>query len=213
MGDLEPSISKETMEFHYGKHYSSYCNNLEKLIVDTHYEKMELIDIIKQSEPVVGGHASNPIYNNAAQVWNHEFYFNQFSADESTPSTELSEMIDSTYGGMDKLKQELRNKFVGFFGIGWVWLVITQHKQWDSPILQIVTTRDGDTITNEPNDSTFNGPMITLDVWEHAYYIDHRNDRDTHFNQIWGKIDWNVVSARYTEHKSTLFDYTKPFEL
>jgi Fe-Mn family superoxide dismutase len=200
------------MQNHYNKHYGGYCDNLSELITNTKYADMELIDIVNQTEPIVGNHASNPIYNNAAQVWNHEFYFNQFPSNNEISPT-LQTMIASSFSDMAGLKKMMKQKFTSFFGVGWVWLVLTQHKQWDAPILQIVTTRDGDTITNESDDFTFNGPILTLDIWEHAYYVDYQSNKAEHFDNVWELIDWSVVSERYDKQISTLFDYTKPFEL
>lgn len=211
---LEPHLSEEQMRFHYEQHYTGYCKNLEKLIKDTVYADMNLTQIVSHTEPPPIKRGTDPIYNNAAQIKNHEFFFEQLSKDGGQMDDELKQAIESSFGSTLAMKTALRNKVTTFFGAGWVWLSLIQHKEWDSPSLTIITTRDGDTITfNESDNVTYYGPLLTIDVWEHAHYVDYRNDKGKYFDNIYKLINWNVVNERYKAHISTRFDYTKPFEL
>lgn len=211
---LEPHLSSEQMRFHYEEHYAGYCANLDKLIKDTEYQDQTLTQIVFNTKPPLHQHATDPIYNNAAQVKNHEFFFQSLTPDKSEMSDDIKQAIEASYGSVDWFMATLKNKVTSFFGAGWVWVTISQHRQWDSPTVQIVTTRDGNTLVyDDSNETSVHGALLTIDVWEHAYYIDYRNKRADYFDAISNVIDWKTVSERYDAHKSTLFDYTKPFEL
>ena len=179
---LEPHISKETIDYHYGKHLQAYVDNLNKLIPGTQFENATLEDIIKKAD---GG-----IFNNGAQVWNHTFYFETFSpAPQKEPKGALKEAIDKEWGSFDKFKEEFSKAAMGQFGSGWAWLVKDKEGK-----LRIVTTpnagnplRDGLT------------PLMTMDVWEHAYYIDYRNRRADSIKATWEVIDWKKVEVRYSK--------------
>lgn len=177
---LAPIISKETVEFHYGKHEKAYIDNLNRLIKGTEYENMELEDIILHSE--------GALFNNASQAWNHIFYFFSFSPDGShEPTGELRRAIDRDFGSFDKFKEAFVQAGTGLFGSGWVWL----SKDEDGRLY----------ITQGPNASNpMTGglvPLLTFDVWEHAYYLDYQNRRADALNELWKIVDWNVVEDRY----------------
>lgn len=161
---LEPYISANTMSYHYGKHYKTYIDNLNKLIVGTKFEKMSL-------EEIIGESAKKPeyasIFNNAAQAWNHEFFWNSMSPNGGgEPITELKDMIDRDFGSVEKFKEEFKAAAVSQFGSGWAWLVEDAGK------LKIMKTGNADT-------PLAHGlrPILTVDVWEHAYYLDYQNRR------------------------------------
>jgi len=174
---LEPYISQETMQYHHGKHHAGYVNKLNTLIEGTEFAKMELENIIRNSE---GG-----IFNNASQVYNHDFYFNGLSSDKSTPSEMFVEWIERDFGSMDRFKEQFLQTAATLFGSGWVWLsidkegtlIIEARSNADNPLL------DGHT------------PLLTCDVWEHAYYIDYRNARAEYLEKWWGLINWDFVSV------------------
>jgi Fe-Mn family superoxide dismutase len=177
---LEPYISAKTIEFHYGKHHQAYITNVNNLIKGTEFENATLEEIIMKS---AGG-----IFNNGALVWNHTFYFMQFAPDGcSEPKDGLKSAIDAKWGTYEAFKEEFSKSALTLFGSGWAWLV----KNSDGS-LEIVQTsnagcplRDGKT------------PLLTCDVWEHAYYIDKQNLRAKYIEDFWKIMDWKVVSGRF----------------
>jgi len=177
---LEPVISAETIRYHYGKHEKAYIDNLNRLIKGTEHEDSELEDIIEK--------AGGPLFNNASQAWNHIFYFFTFSPDGSRePGGELRAAIDRDFGSFEKFKEAFVQAGAGLFGSGWVWLsrdddgklFITQGGNAGNPLTDGLT------------------PLLTFDVWEHAYYIDYRNARADYLNSLWNIVDWDVVESRY----------------
>lgn len=177
---LAPAITRETVEYHYGKHERAYIDNLNRLIKDTDYENMELEDIIRKSD--------GPLFNNAAQAWNHIFYFFSFSPDGAKePVGRLRQAIDNQFGSFDEFKRQFEEAGVGLFGSGWVWLAEDKEGQ-----LRIVKTPNAG---NPLTDGLI--PLLTFDVWEHAYYIDYRNRRADALKAWWTIVDWDVVSSRY----------------
>lgn len=177
---LAPIISKETIEFHYGKHEKTYIDNLNNLIKDTTFENMELEEIIKKS--------SGALYNNAAQAWNHIFYFFSFSPDgRREPNGELRHAIDSQFGSFELFKKQFEDAGTKLFGSGWVWLsyndegnlFITQGSNAFNPLTEGLT------------------PLLTFDVWEHAYYLDFQNRRADALHFLWNILDWDVIESRY----------------
>ncbi|MBN2481514.1 MAG: superoxide dismutase [Bacteroidales bacterium] len=177
---LEPHISKRTIEFHYGKHHQGYVNNLNKLVPGTKYENATLEQIIKGAE---GG-----IFNNGAQVWNHSFYFATFSpAGRREPYDKLGELITGTFGSFEGFKEEFSNAAATLFGSGWAWLV----KKSDGTLDIIQEPNAG----NPLRSGLF--PLLTIDVWEHAYYLDYQNSRPLYIQSLWNVIDWEVVVNRY----------------
>ena len=182
---LEPYISAETIAFHYGKHHQTYVTNLNKLIVGTEFEKASLEEIVKKS--------SGAIFNNAAQIWNHTFYWNGLKPNTSnTPrgipsSGKLAEAINAKWGSADAFKTAFTQCAVTTFGAGWAWLV----KKEDGT-LDIVST------SNAATPLTGNAvPLLTCDVWEHAYYIDYRNVRADYVEKFWNIINWDFVEKNF----------------
>ena len=175
---LKPSISEETLRYHHDKHHLAYVNNLNKLIKGTEYEDAELLDIVR--------HAKGSIFNNAAQMWNHTFYFEQFG-NWCPIKGRLAEEIVRKWGSIDKFKEEFVAAGTSLFGSGWVWLVCDRNGE-----LSIVAKPNaGNPITENHT------PLMTFDVWEHAYYIDYRNQRGDYLNALWGVLNWHVIEERY----------------
>ena len=177
---LEPVISKETLGFHHGKHLQAYVNNLNGLIEGTKYEDMPLEDIVKTSE---GG-----IFNNAGQILNHNLYFTQFRAPkaDTKPTGVIAQWIDQQFGSFEAFKEEFTKKGATLFGSGWVWLSVDKDGK-----LQITQeTNAGNPVQRGLK------PLLTFDVWEHAYYIDYQNRRPDHLAALWQIVDWDVVNER-----------------
>lgn len=177
---LAPAISQETVDFHYGKHEKAYIDNLNRLIKDTEWEDRDLEDIIRE--------ADGPLFNNASQAWNHIFYFFSFSPDGGgEPFGELGEAIARDFGSFEKFKEEFVKAGTEIFGSGWVWLsrdddgklFITKESNAGNPLRSGLT------------------PILTFDVWEHAYYLDYQNRRADALNALWNIIDWDIVETRY----------------
>lgn len=177
---LEPVISAQTISFHYGKHLQAYVNNLNGLLPGSGFEDTTLEDIVRKSD---GG-----IFNNAGQILNHNLYFTQFCApkENNQPVGRLAEAITSQFGSFEAFKAEFQKKGATLFGSGWVWLsadkdgklVITQEVNAGNPLTRGLT------------------PLLTFDVWEHAYYLDYQNRRPDHLAALWQIIDWDVVEHR-----------------
>lgn len=180
LDDLEPVISRRTLEFHYGKHHQAYVNNLNNLIDGTEFENSTLEEIVMKS---TGG-----IFNNGAQVWNHTFYFDQFSKDGcKEPRGKLLVAIDAAFGSFESFKEQFAKASVTLFGSGWSWLVINKEGK-----LEIVQTQNaGNPITAGLK------PIMTCDVWEHAYYLDKQNLRPSYVEDFWKILDWQIISDRY----------------
>lgn len=172
---LEPMMSKETLEFHYGKHHQTYINKLNELILDTKYQDLSLVEIIADSE---GG-----IFNNAAQVYNHDFFWKGLTPNQKEPSSKLQSVISENFSSLEEFKKEFTAKAVGHFGSGWAWLVQDENKK-----LQIVTTANAQTPLAENLK-----PLLVCDVWEHAYYIDVRNARPAYLENFWKLVNWDFV--------------------
>ena len=197
---LEPVISKETIAFHHGKHLQAYVDNLNKLLPDSEYEGMTLEEIVRKAP-------AGAVFNNAGQILNHEMYFGQFkgksiestqkerdmdarttdSDPKSAPCGRLAEAIDRDFGSFEAFKAEFEAKGVGLFGSGWVWLsadkdgklVITQEQGASNPVVKGLK------------------PLLTFDVWEHAYYLDYQNRRAAHLAALWQIVDWKVIGERW----------------
>ena len=177
---LAPYTSAETLDFHHGKHHQAYVNNLNNLIPGTEFEDADLETIIKKAD---GG-----IFNNGAQVWNHTFYFNQFSPNGGgEPTGALAEAINKSFGSFDAFKDEFSKAAATLFGSGWAWLV----KKDDGSLEIIKESNAGNPIRNGLT------PVLTCDVWEHAYYLDKQNKRPDYIADFWKVVDWNVVGERY----------------
>lgn len=178
--DLEPIISSATIDFHYGKHEQAYVDKLNELITGTPYEDMPLEEIIRKSD--------GALFNNASQAWNHIFYFFQFNRNGlKEPSGKLAAQIAEQFGTTDDFKKKIEEAGTGLFGSGWVWvsvdaegkLYITQGKNAENPMTLGLR------------------PIMTIDVWEHAYYLDYQNRRAEYLKKIWDIIDWDVIGERY----------------
>ena len=186
---LQPVISEQTLSFHYGKHLQAYVDNLNKLIAGTDFENMPLEEIVSKS--------SGAIFNNAGQVLNHNMYFTQFMGmQENSPSKlegvarsagGVCQAITRDFGSLENFKQEFEQKGTTLFGSGWVWLsadkegklVITQEQNANNPITKGLK------------------PLLTIDVWEHAYYLDYQNRRAAHLQALWSIINWEEIERRY----------------
>ena len=183
MEALEPVISAQTLSFHHGKHLQAYVDNLNKLLPGSGYEGMALEDIVRKAP-------AGPLFNNAGQILNHEMYFAQFKpAGEAAqgPERALAAQTEKQWGSVEAFKAEFEAKGVGLFGSGWVWLsadangslVITQEQGASNPVVKGLK------------------PLLTFDVWEHAYYLDYQNRRAAHLAALWQIIDWKVIEKRY----------------
>ena len=183
MEALEPVISAETISFHHGKHLQAYVDNLNKLLPGSGFEGLSLVEIVRQAP-------AGAIFNNAGQILNHEMYFTQFKpAENVTVESALSVMsqIEKQWGSFEAFKTEFEIKGVGLFGSGWVWLsadadgslVITQELGASNPVVKGLK------------------PLLTFDVWEHAYYLDYQNRRAAHLAALWQIVDWEVVEGRF----------------
>ena len=179
---LAPHLSKETLEYHYGKHHQAYVTNLNNLIKGTEFENADLESIVKKSQ---GG-----IYNNAAQIWNHTFFWNCMKPQGGgEPKGALAEAINKKFGSYAAFKEAFTKSAVGNFGSGWTWLV----KNSDGS-LEIVNTDDADTPIAHDKGQT---PLFTVDVWEHAYYVDYRNARPKYLESIWNLINWDFAASNF----------------
>ena len=179
---LAPQLSEETLRYHHDKHYAGYVAKLNEPILDTPYEGQPLEDIILA--------ADGAVYNNAAQAWNHAFYFEQLSPDpQRVPTGALADAVVRTFGSVDALRERMNREAVGLFGSGWVWLaadrqgglVIVSGPNAGNPLRQGLV------------------PLLCIDVWEHAYYIDYRNRRADAVAALWDRIDWKTVGERYAK--------------
>jgi superoxide dismutase, Fe-Mn family len=177
---LEPHISQKTLEFHYGKHHQAYVNNLNNLVPGTKFENAPLETIIREAE---GG-----IFNNGAQVWNHTFYFNSFSPNGGgEPMGTLAGAITKAFGSYATFKENFSKAATTLFGSGWAWLV-----KKDDGSLEIIQEPNA----GNPLRKGFT-PILTCDVWEHAYYLDYQNRRPDHVGAFWNLVDWDIIGKRY----------------
>ncbi|MBS3800783.1 MAG: superoxide dismutase [Thioalkalivibrio sp.] len=178
--ELEPHISAETLEYHHDKHHATYVTKLNGLLPGSEFENASLEDIIRKAP--AGG-----IFNNGAQVWNHTFYFNCMGPNGGgEPSGALADAITSAFGSFDAFKEKFNESAVGNFGSGWTWLV-----QNDAGSVEIVNTSNAG---NPLRDGKH--PLLTCDVWEHAYYIDYRNARPKYLENFWNVVNWDFVSQQ-----------------
>jgi superoxide dismutase, Fe-Mn family len=177
---LEPYISAKTIEFHYGKHHQAYVNNLNNLVAGTPFENATLETIVKEAE---GG-----IFNNGAQVWNHTFYFEQFSPNGCRePKDTLKSAIVERFGSVEAFQAEFTKAAVTLFGSGWVWLVVNV-----AGLLEIIQTSNaGNPLRSGKK------PLLNCDVWEHAYYLDKQNVRPKYVEDFWKILDWKIINERF----------------
>lgn len=186
MSALAPNMSEETLRYHYGKHHQTYINNVNRMIEGTRFAPMSLEEIVRQSD--------GPLYNNAAQALNHNLYFFAFApaaVAKHAPSGALASAIKRDFGSFEAMKVQMAKAANSLFGSGWVWLaentngnlVILSESNAGNPLRHGLT------------------PLLGIDVWEHAYYVDYRNDRARSISQLWDIIDWQVVEDRYGKHR------------
>ena len=176
MDALQPHMSKETLEYHYGKHHQAYVTNLNNLIKGTEFENMSLEEIIKKS--------SGGVFNNSAQVWNHTFFWNCLTPGGSAPTGKVADAINAKWGSFDAFKEAFTKSAIGNFGSGWTWLVSKADGSVD-----IVNTSNAATPL-----TTGDKPLLTCDVWEHAYYIDYRNARPKFLENFWSLANWEFAN-------------------
>jgi len=177
---LEPIITAETIAYHYGKHHLTYVNNLNGLVDGTEFADADLDTIVKK--------ADGPIFNNAAQIWNHNFYFLSLTPNKGTlPTGGLASAIDAAFGSFDEFKKQFGQSAVTVFGSGWAWLV----KDAEGKLSIVKESNAGNPVTRGLV------PLLTFDVWEHAYYIDYQNRRADYVAALWELVNWDAVSARY----------------
>jgi Fe-Mn family superoxide dismutase len=180
---LEPVISKETVDFHYGKHLQTYVNNLEKLIKGTPLEELCIEEIVTMAP-------EGPMYNNAGQVLNHQLYFLQFMPNppHKKPNGKLATLIVRDFGSFEELQKKMNEASVGLFGSGWVWLCISDD---ETEKLEIICCPNGDNPLRHGK-----LPLLGFDVWEHAYYLDYQNRRADHIGRLWEIVNWEEVGRR-----------------
>lgn len=178
MDALTPSMSKETLEYHYGKHLQAYVDNLNRLIPATVYETMSLDDIVLQ--------ADGAVFNNAAQAWNHTFFFESLTPTAKAVPGELEKLLVENFGSLDAFKEQFVKAAASLFGSGWVWLV----KDGQNRLSVVSESNAGNPMKKGLK------PLLVIDVWEHAYYIDYRNRRADYINALWKLVDWDKVSER-----------------
>ena len=176
MEALAPLMSKETFDFHYGKHLQTYVNNLNKLIVGTPYENQKLEQIVCQAD---GG-----IYNNAAQTWNHTFFFQLLNPEQPSLPDDLAGLLTRDFGSVDQFKEDFTKAALGLFGSGWGWLVLGK----DGKLSLLPTPNAGNPLKDGLK------PLLVIDVWEHAYYIDYRNNRAAFIEAFWNLVNWEKVA-------------------
>lgn len=176
---LEPHISAETIDYHYGKHHQTYVTNLNNLIAGTEFENADLESIVRKAQ---GG-----LFNNAAQVWNHTFYWNCLKPQGGgAPTGKLADAIDAAFGSFEAFKAEFSKTAIGTFGSGWAWLV----QRPDGALALVSTANAATPLTGADK------PLLTCDVWEHAYYVDYRNARPKYVEAFWNLVNWDFVSAQ-----------------
>ena len=180
MDALAPHISRETLEYHYGKHHQAYVTNLNNLIKGTEFENLSLEEIIMKS--------SGGIFNNAAQIWNHTFYWNCLSPNGGgEPEGALADAIHAKFGSFEEFKKQFSQTSITTFGSGWGWLV----KNSDGSVELMSTSNAGTPMTSGKT------ALLTCDVWEHAYYIDYRNRRPDYVGAFWNLVNWDFVSRNF----------------
>lgn len=179
---LEPVISEQTIGFHHGKHLQAYVNNLNALLPGSGFENLSLVEIVKKAE---GG-----IFNNAGQILNHELYFGQFRSPkaDNQPTGQIADAIARDFGSFDTFKEEFQKKGASLFGSGWVWLSVDADGK-------LLISQESNAANPAQRGLT---PLLTFDVWEHAYYLDYQNRRPDHLTALWSIIDWQIVEKRYT---------------
>jgi len=182
---LAPVISPKALDLHYNKHHNTYVNNANRLVTGTEYENQKLVDVIKATAKA---RSQAVIFNNAAQIYNHTFFWDSMTPGGSEPSENLKQLLAKHFGSFDKFKEQFSHNATAVFGSGWTWLVDNNGH------LEIANT------FNAGTPLTFEGeqnPLLTLDVWEHSYYVDHENRRPEYIKNWWSVVDWKSVETRF----------------
>ena len=180
---LAPHISAETLDYHHGKHHKAYVDKLNTLVPGTEFEGKSLEDVIKSS--------SGPVFNNAAQIWNHTFYWHCLSPNGGgAPTGAVADAITKAFGSFDKFKEDFTNSAINNFASSWTWLV----KKADGSVAIVNTSNAATPLT----DASVT-PILTIDLWEHAYYIDYRNSRPNYINAFWALVNWDFVNANFAK--------------
>ena len=179
--DLVPMMSEQTMKYHYGKHYQTYVDNLNQLVDGSHYEGLSLEDIVRKAP-------EGPLANNAGQVLNHQLFFEQFTPGKAAknPSGELQFLIEQSFGSFDKMCEQINKAAKSLFGSGWVFLVMNE-----GGVMQVISLANGD----NPLRHGWK-PIMVVDLWEHAYYLDYQNRRAEYMENFWMIVNWQIVSKR-----------------
>lgn len=179
--DLAPMMSPKTLSYHYGKHFQTYIDNLNRIINNSHFEGLSIEDIVRKAP-------EGPIANNAGQVFNHQLFFQQFlpAKDAKNPSGELLFLIQQSFGSVDAMCEQMNQEAKNFFGSGWIWLVMN-----DEGKMQVMSLPNGD----NPLRHGWK-PILTIDMWEHAYYLDYQNRKVDYLNNFWLIVNWHVISKR-----------------
>lgn len=179
--DLAPMMSPKTLSYHYGKHFQTYIDNLNRIINNSHFEGLSIEDIVRKAP-------EGPIANNAGQVFNHQLFFQQFlpAKDAKNPSGELLFLIQQSFGSVDAMREQMNQEAKNFFGSGWIWLVMN-----DEGKMQVMSLPNGD----NPLRHGWR-PILTIDMWEHAYYLDYQNRKVDYLNNFWLIVNWHVISKR-----------------
>ena len=185
---LEPHLSRETLEFHYGKHHRKYVDTANQLISGTDLEGLSLDDMVQR--------ATGKVFNNVAQSWNHAFFWKCLTPEPQKPERELKQALERSFGDLDAFRQQFTQSALEVFGSGWAWLVMN-----DDGSLEVTTTRNGDTPLTDGRLA-----LLTCDVWEHAYYIDYRNDRARYLQHFWPLVNWEFIA----ENLSTAAPTARP---
>lgn len=176
---LEPAVSAKTLSYHHGKHHKAYIDKTNAAI-----DGGDLADKTLEEVVAAARGSDQGLFNNSAQSWNHGFYWHSMAAEETNASDELKSMIDSTFGSVDGLKDKLKERGAGHFASGWVWLAVKDGE------LTIEETHDGDTLADQDGVN----PLLVIDLWEHAYYLDHQNARPEYLGAVAGKLNWKFAS-------------------
>lgn len=179
--DLAPMMSEKTMAYHYGKHFQNYIDNLNKMLNGSHFEGLSIEDVVRKAP-------EGPIANNAGQVLNHQLFFEQFlpTKNAKLPSGELLFLIEQSFGSLEKMCEQMNDIGKSFFGSGWVWLTMNTEGQ-----MQIMALPNGDNPLRHALK-----PILTIDLWEHAYYLDYQNRKIDYMVNVWRIINWNIISKR-----------------
>ena len=179
--DLAPMMSKQTLSYHYGKHFQTYVDNLNRMVNNSHFEGLSIEDIVRKAP-------EGPLANNAGQVLNHQLFFEQFlpAKDAKIPSGELQFLIEQSFGSFDAMREKMNKEAKSFFGSGWIWLAMNEEGK-----MIILSLPNGD----NPLRHGWK-PILTIDLWEHAYYLDYQNRRTEYLENFWLLINWRVISKR-----------------